>query len=83
MAEITTPPYGDRVTIPVESLEFNVGGNTIWVHSPKGATVLRIRLGGQLDVNTHCENGVSHLDLCVGGDATFCLSNDAEFSGER
>jgi len=33
----------NRNTIHVSQLEFYGGGNTIWVHGPNGATVLRIK----------------------------------------
>lgn len=32
-----------RIKIPVVELEFEEGGNTIWVHGPDGTTVLRVR----------------------------------------
>ena len=66
---------GDRVSICVSELEFVVGGTTIWVHSPKGATVLRIRtpLGSVIKVNNTCENIVSHSDIMAADPIEFCL----------
>jgi len=56
-------------------LEFDVGGHTIWVHSPKGETVLRIKTRG-VRVNTECQNTVSHADLSTDEGVNFCLHDD-------
>lgn len=71
------PPVTGRITIPVCQLEFDVGGNTIWVQSPIGATVLRVKVTGKISVDQCQTNPVSHLDLIVDGPARFCLSDDA------
>lgn len=34
---------GDRVRIPATEIEIVVGGDTIWVHSPQGTTILRVK----------------------------------------
>lgn len=34
---------GDRIHIPASEVEIAVGGDTIWVHSPLGVTILRIK----------------------------------------
>jgi len=69
---------GERVLIPVAAVEFVVGGNTIWVHSPKGATVLRIQTpsGTTVTVNKSCDNCVSHADIRANGAIEVCLSDD-------
>lgn len=70
---------GCRIRVPVCELEFTVGGDTIWVHSPKGATVLRIKTtGGPITVDVCQNNPVSHLDLVTKGELNFCLSMDAK-----
>lgn len=67
-----------RILIPVAQLEFNEGGNTVWVHSPLGGTVLRIKCTGSIKVS-QCENSpVSHSDIMVAGDIDICVSKDAE-----
>ncbi len=70
--------YADtgRVNVPVEQLEAQVGGNTIWVHSPKGATVLRIKCTGKIIAHVDCSNPVSHADLMVEGDIELCLTEE-------
>ncbi len=67
-----------RIAIPVALLEFDEGGNTIWVHNDKGATVLRIKvLDGKLIAQRDCTNICSHLDVVVnGGDVTICVADD-------
>jgi hypothetical protein len=66
-----------HVEIPVAMLEFHDNGNTIWVHSPVGATVMRIKTMGKIIVDDTCENVVSHVDIIVQGDIHVCLTNDA------
>ena len=68
---------GNRVVIPVCAIEFNVGSNTIWIHSPEGGTTLRIKCKGKIKID-QCENSpISHSDIIVDGDINFCLSEDA------
>lgn len=69
-----SPMYGERVEIPVTLLEFVVGGNTIWVHSPVGATVLRIKTDGCINVSVCDSNPVSHSDISVQGNINICLA---------
>ncbi len=72
---------GDRIAVPVAQLEFFEGGNTIWIHSAKGATVLRIQVphGKKVTVNKNeCSNIVSHADIQTQGDVGVCLAEDAE-----
>lgn len=72
--DVTT---GARVVIPVCQIEFHVGGNTIWIHSPIGATVLRIKTMGKIEIDKCDMNPVSHTDLIVKDDINFCLAEDA------
>lgn len=71
---------GDRVSIPVGALEFIIGQNTIWVQSPLGATVMRIKCahGKHISASQCNENPVSHSDVITTGDIEFCLADDAE-----
>ena len=81
MAEATRDRLRSRhVTIPAAQIEFHEGGHTLWVHSPLGATILRIKLmGGKFRVDESCENSVSHADMIIPeGDVTVCLTDDAE-----
>ncbi len=65
-----------RITIPAVAVEFDVGGNTIWVHGPDGGTVLRIKVSGRLGVDRCDSSPVSHLDLIatLPKDPVFCLA---------
>ena len=73
--------------IPVSHIEFNEGGNTLWVHNDQGATVLRIKLErGVFRTQKECANICSHADIYVrapasdepqGNDVTICLADDA------
>jgi hypothetical protein len=65
------------IQIPVALLEFDPNGNTIWVHSPDGATVLRIKTIKRI-VTEKCQtNPVSHCDVTVEDDIEICLAGDA------
>lgn len=67
-----------RIKIPVAELEFDTEGNTIWIHSPNGGTVLRIKTKGKIIINNECENINSHSDIIVNENINFCLTDDAE-----
>lgn len=66
------------IQIPAALIEFNERGNTIWVHGPMGATILRIKTMGKINVNGECENICSHSDIVVKDDIEMCLSEDAK-----
>lgn len=66
------------IQIPAACIEFQEGGNTIWVHSPMGATILRIKTMGKITVNGECENICSHSDMIMKDDIEMCLTEDAE-----
>lgn len=63
-----------RIIIEAAQIEFDVSGNTIWVQSSKGATILRIKTTGTIEVSTHCENIVSHSDMIVQDNIHICLA---------
>ncbi len=69
---------GQRICIPAGLIEFHEGGNTIWVQSPEGATTMRIKCMGKINVEQCKDSPVSHVDIIVKGDINFCISNDAE-----
>lgn len=62
-----------RKTIPVAVLEFDDGGNTIWVHDAKGMTVLRLKCTGKIHVQRDCINLCAHADVVAKGDIAVCL----------
>lgn len=62
-----------RQQIPVSSLEFDEGGKTIWVHSPIGATVLRIQTKGGITADRNCTNICAHADIQIDQPVHFCL----------
>jgi hypothetical protein len=61
-----------RIEVPVAQLEFEDGGNTIWVHNEDGATVLRIK-AGKVVAKMGCENVCAHADLVVQGTVEVCI----------
>ena len=61
----------ERYAIDVGLLEFDEGGNTIWIHSI-GGTVLRIKCR-RIVVHRECSNTVPHADVNVTGDINFCV----------
>jgi len=69
---------GQRIKIPVAQLEFNVGSHTIWICSPEGSTILRLKCTGRISVDKCANSPTSHSDIMVQGDINFCLSDDAE-----
>ena len=73
---------GDRVLIPAAQIEFIEGGDTIWVHGPQGATVLRIKLNEPIEAD-RCSARISHMDIFAGetGTAAVCLGEDVEVDG--
>lgn len=64
---------GTMVKIDAALIEFVEGGQTIWVHGPEGATILRIKTMGKITSRSECENVCSHLDIQVQEDINICL----------
>ena len=60
-----------RIQLEAVGLEFDEGGNTIWVHGP-GGTLLRIKCSGRITVN-ECSAPCAHADVMVEGDIAFCV----------
>lgn len=69
-----------RVQLTVVGLEFDDGGNTIWIHGHNG-TVLRIKCTGQIKVS-QCVNPGPHSDVQVQGDINFCIPDSEGFEEE-
>jgi hypothetical protein len=68
-----------RVIVRVLALEFQEGGNTIWIQGPQGGTTLRIKTMGKV-TSLRCETSpVSHGDIVVQEDIHICIGAD-EFS---
>lgn len=68
----------ERIMIPACVIEFNVGSNTIWVQSPEGGTIMRVKCTGKINVDQCTNSPISHTDFIVQGDINFCLSTDAK-----
>ncbi len=67
-----------RVKIPVTELEFEPGGNTIWIHGPNGATVARIKTMGKFKIDAcQPEAPTSHFDVIVKESINICLDIEA------
>jgi len=63
-----------RVTIPVACIEFEEGGNTIWIQGPDGGTVLRIKaMVGKVRSKTCPTSPIPHADIFCNGDVEFCV----------
>ena len=56
-------------------IEFDEGGTTIWVQSPEGATMLRIKCK-RITIDHICTNTVAHADILVPGGIEICLPED-------
>jgi hypothetical protein len=63
-----------RKSIEVNQLEFDEGGNTVWIHSALGGTVMRIKCTGKVVVHKCLSSPISHSDIVVQGDIDFCLT---------
>lgn len=63
-----------RVQLEAVGLEFDEGGNTIWIHG-LGGTLLRIKCSGRIRVN-ECSAPTAHADVMVHGDIAFCVPVD-------
>ncbi len=70
---------GSLIQIPVSIIEYREGGNTLWVHSPDGATVLRIKMIRSNTIESKlCDTSpVSHADLSCDNSLCFCLGPKA------
>ena len=70
-----------RVTIPVACIEYEEGGNTLWVQGPEGATVLRIKTMGKI-TSTRCQTSpVPHADVIVREDIVVCRPSKKKADG--
>lgn len=66
----------NRILIESAAIEFSQGGNTIWVQSPQGGTILRIKCTGKI-ITEACQNSpISHGDILIEGDIHICVSTD-------
>ena len=61
-----------RVHLEALGLEFEEGGNTIWIHGSDGGTLLRIKCTGRIEAKA-CAATVAHADVIVQGDIAFCV----------
>lgn len=78
------PVTGTNVRIAVAELEFNEGGDTLWIHSPLGATVLRLKFNhsitSQLCLPCPASHvSVSHADILIDQSLSICLGRDAKW----
>ncbi len=63
-----------RIKIPVCELEYDEEGNTLWVHSPLGATVLRLKTSGIITSRKCVDSPTSHVDIVTNENIEVCLS---------
>jgi len=59
--------------IPAAAIEFNEGGNTLWVHGPEGGTILRLKFSGKITSKVCKASPVPHADAMCLGDLEFCI----------
>lgn len=69
-----------RISIPVSAIEFEEGGDTIWVQSALGCTTLRIKTFSPLKIiQRRCGDGTpTHGDAACSGPIVICLGTDAD-----
>jgi hypothetical protein len=61
------------IRIPVSELEYIKDSNIIWIHSPYGATVLRIKCTGKIKTKSCDTSPVAHGDIMVQGNIEICV----------
>lgn len=64
-----------RILLEAMGLEFEEGGNTIWIHGSDGGTLLRIKCSGKITTKS-CAAPIAHADVIVEGDVEFCVPPD-------
>jgi hypothetical protein len=64
----------NRIQLEAVGLEFNEGGNTIWIHGP-GGTLLRVKCSGRITAKS-CSAPTAHADVIVVGDIEFCVPTE-------
>jgi hypothetical protein len=64
-----------RIQLEAAGLEFEEGGNTVWIHGPDGGTLLRIKCSGRITTKS-CASPIAHADVIVAGDIEFCVPVD-------
>ncbi len=69
-----------RHMIDAGCIEFDEGGTTIWVQSPQGETMLRIKCK-KIVVKSSCENSVAHADIMVPEEIEVCVPPSSEDEG--
>lgn len=67
----------NRIIISVAVIEFDTGGNTLWVQGHDGGTVLRLKMTGKIITEICQTSPGSHADAIASGDLKFCLGKDA------
>lgn len=65
-----------RVLLECVGLEFEEGGNTLWIHGMHG-TILRIKCSGKIAVKS-CQAPGPHADIQVNGDIEFCVPDGSD-----
>lgn len=61
-----------RILLQAVGLEFEEGGNTIWIHGSDGGTLFRIKCTGRVTTKS-CASPIAHSDVIVDGDIEFCI----------
>jgi hypothetical protein len=64
----------NRIQLEAVGLEFNDGGNTIWIHGP-GGTLLRVKCTGTITAKS-CSAPTAHADALVVGNIEFCVPTE-------
>lgn len=69
---------GEKIVIPVSTLEFAPGGKAIWINGRQGNAILRIGTFGKINVEQSSTSPNSHADIMLADDINFCISQDAQ-----
>lgn len=72
--ELNESRVAERIGVPVSTIEFSPGSNTIWVKNLKGSTAIQIVCSGEILIDKCTNSPVSHCDLLVPGSIMFSES---------
>lgn len=72
---------GEKVVIPLSTLEFVPGGNSIWINGGQGCTTLGVKPLEKINIEQCTSSADSHADIMLADDINFCISLNAPWRG--
>ncbi|MBC9909102.1 hypothetical protein [Chitinophaga varians] len=69
---------GEMIRIPAWSVDFIPGESTIWVVSPTGDSIIRIKTPGKIEVESCLVGPSSNFNIVLKENIKFCISEDSK-----